>query len=98
LQRRRDGVRLADEYDTAQERGVLDKLQPNCKTVDTINTGGNAMQIDRRQLAFPMLVLGLLSAVPAFAGADEDAIAKKCRATFRQSPRSRPEPFKATES
>ena len=56
------------------------------------------MQIDRRQLAFPMLVLGLLSAVPAFAGADEDAIAKKCRATFRQSPRSRPEPFKATES
>src|SRR5438045_2215872 len=34
------------------------------------------MQIDRRQLAFPVLALGLLSAVPAFAGADEDAIAK----------------------
>jgi hypothetical protein len=59
---------------------VLDKLQPSCKTVDTIKTGGNAMQIDRRQLAFPVLALGLLSAVPAFAGADEDAIAKNLEA------------------
>ena len=38
------------------------------------------MQIDRRQLAFPVLALGLLSAVPAFAGADEDAIAKNLEA------------------
>ena len=38
------------------------------------------MQIDRRQLAFPMLAFGLLSAVPAFAGADEDAIAKNLEA------------------
>ena len=38
------------------------------------------MQIDRRQLAFPVLALGLLSAVPAFAGADEDAIAKSLEA------------------
>ena len=65
---------------------VLDKLQPNCKTepncktVDTIKTGGNAMQIDRRQLAFPVLALGLLSAVSAFAGTDEDAIAKNLEA------------------
>ena len=59
---------------------MLDKLQPNCKTVDTIETGGNAMQIDRRQLAFPVLALGLLSAVPAFAGADEDAMAKNLEA------------------
>ena len=38
------------------------------------------MQIDRRQLAFPVLALGLLSAVPAFAGADEDAVAKNLEA------------------
>jgi hypothetical protein len=41
--------------DTAQERSVLDKLQPNRKTVEPIKTGGNAIQVDRRQLAFPML-------------------------------------------
>lgn len=38
------------------------------------------MQIDRRQLALPVLALGLLSVVPAFAGADEDAIAKNLEA------------------
>src|SRR5438046_2841215 len=38
------------------------------------------MQIDRRQLAFPVLALGLLSAVPAFAGADEDALEKNLEA------------------
>jgi hypothetical protein len=59
---------------------VLDKVQLNCKIVPTIKTGGNAMQIGRRQLAFPALALGLLSAVPAFAGADEDAIAKNLEA------------------
>jgi len=59
---------------------VLDKLQPDCKTVDRIKTGGNAMEIDRRQLAFPVLALGLLSAVPALAGADEDGIAKNLEA------------------
>lgn len=63
----------------AEFGAVLDKLQPSCKTVDTIK-GGNAMQIDRRQLAFSVLALGLLSAVPAFAGADEDAIAKNLEA------------------
>ena len=40
------------------------------------------MQIDRRQLALPALALGLLTALPAFAGADEDAIAKNLE-TFR---------------
>ena len=35
-----------------------------------------AMNIDRRQLALPALALGLLGIVPAFAGADEDALAK----------------------
>ena len=40
------------------------------------------MNIDRRQLALPVLALGLMSVVPAFAGADEDAIAKNLE-TFR---------------
>ena len=40
------------------------------------------MQIDRRQFALPALALGLLTALPAFAGADEDAIAKNLE-TFR---------------
>ncbi|MBI5321296.1 nuclear transport factor 2 family protein [Bradyrhizobium sp.] len=40
------------------------------------------MQLDRRQLALPALALGLLTALPAFAGADEDAIAKNLE-TFR---------------
>ena len=41
------------------------------------------MNIDRRQLALPALALGLVSIVPAaFAGADEDAIAKNVE-TFR---------------
>ncbi|MEH2506920.1 ketosteroid isomerase-like protein [Bradyrhizobium sp. AZCC 1578] len=42
------------------------------------------MKIDRRQLALPVLALGLgvglMSVVPAFAGADEDAIAKNVEA------------------
>ena len=44
------------------------------------------MNIDRRQLALPVLALGvglglgLMSAVPAFAGADEDAVAKNVEA------------------
>ena len=42
------------------------------------------MNIDRRQLALPVLALGigLMSVVPAFAGADEDAVAKNVE-TFR---------------
>jgi ketosteroid isomerase-like protein len=40
------------------------------------------MNIDRRQLALPVLALGigLMGAVPAFAGADEDAVAKNVEA------------------
>jgi hypothetical protein len=42
------------------------------------------MNIDRRQLALPVLALGLgiglMSVVPAFAGADEDVIAKNVEA------------------
>ena len=40
------------------------------------------MQIDRRKFALPALALGLLTALPAFAGADEDMILKNVE-TFR---------------
>jgi hypothetical protein len=39
-----------------------------------------AMNIDRRQLMLPMLAFGLLGVAPAFAGADEDAVAKNVEA------------------
>jgi hypothetical protein len=38
------------------------------------------MNIDRRQLALPILAIGLLGVMPAFAGADEDAVAKNLEA------------------
>ena len=38
------------------------------------------MNLDRRQLALPLLALGLIGVVPAFAGADEDAVAKNVEA------------------
>ena len=42
------------------------------------------MNIDRRQLALPVLAIGLLGVVPAFAAADEDAVAKNVEA-FRKA-------------
>ena len=38
------------------------------------------MNVDRRQLALPILAAGLLGVMPAFAGADEDAVAKNLEA------------------
>jgi hypothetical protein len=38
------------------------------------------MNIDRRQLALPALAIGLLGAVPAFAAAEEEAVAKNVEA------------------
>ena len=38
------------------------------------------MNIDRRQLALPVLAIGLLGVIPAYAGADEDAVAKNVEA------------------
>jgi ketosteroid isomerase-like protein len=38
------------------------------------------MTITRRELALPALALGVLAAFPAFAGADEDAVAKSLEA------------------
>jgi hypothetical protein len=42
------------------------------------------MDIDRRGLILPALAFGLLGAVPAFAGADEDAVLKNVEA-FRRA-------------
>jgi len=64
----------------AAAAGLLDKLQRGCETARIIKNGRIPMQLDRRQLALPVLALGLLAAVPAFAGADEDAIAKNLEA------------------
>jgi ketosteroid isomerase-like protein len=38
------------------------------------------MNLDRRQLALPVLAMGLLGAVPTFAAADEDAVARNVEA------------------
>jgi ketosteroid isomerase-like protein len=38
------------------------------------------MNIDRRQLALPVLAVALLGVAPAFAGADEEAVAKNVKA------------------
>ena len=38
------------------------------------------MQLDRRQLALPVLALALVGVAPAFAGPDEDEISKKVEA------------------
>jgi hypothetical protein len=38
------------------------------------------MNINRRQLALPVLAIGLLGVVPVFAAADEDAVAKNVEA------------------
>jgi hypothetical protein len=39
-----------------------------------------AMNINRRQMALPVLAIGLLGTFPAYAGADEDAVAKNVEA------------------
>jgi len=58
---------------------ALDKAICGCKTAPQTKME-ETMNIDRRQLALPALALGLLSVVPAFAGADEDAVAKNVEA------------------
>src|SRR5438445_1301617 len=45
-----------------------------------IITTEETMNVDRRQLALPVLAIGLLGVMPAFAGADEDAVAKNLEA------------------
>jgi len=43
-------------------------------------TAEETMNVDRRQLALPVLAIGLLGVMPAFAGADEDAVTKNLEA------------------
>lgn len=38
------------------------------------------MQLDRRQFALPVVALGVLTTLPAFAGADEDTVLKNLEA------------------
>src|ERR1700710_1130169 len=64
---------------------MLDKAGHGCETALIIKTTEGTMNINRRELMLPALALGLLSVVPigmlpAFAGADEDAIAKNLEA------------------
>src|SRR5256885_11676899 len=69
---------------------VLDKPACDCKTalnqkLPSTKTREETMNIDRRELMLPALAVGLLglipgSTVPAFAGADEDTVAKNLEA------------------
>jgi hypothetical protein len=64
-----------------RSKQLLDKRERRCKTALPHNkTMEEAMNIDRRQLVLPVLAIGLLGMVPAFAGADEDAVAKNLEA------------------
>jgi ketosteroid isomerase-like protein len=64
---------------------MLDKAGSDCKTACKQHyphkkTAEETMNIDRRRLALPVLAIGLLGVLPAFAGADEDAVAKSVEA------------------
>jgi ketosteroid isomerase-like protein len=69
----------APEARRAAPAAALDKTICGCKTAPQTKME-ETMDIDRRQLALPALALGLLTVVPAFAGADEDAVAKNVEA------------------
>jgi hypothetical protein len=53
------------------------------------------MNIDRRQLALPVLAIGILGVVPAYAGADEDAVKKNVEA-FRAAQFAMPRHWKVS--
>jgi ketosteroid isomerase-like protein len=74
-------VKMISPQTLCYRPAALDKPVGDCKTAD-ITKMEETMNIDRRQLALPALALGLLAAVPglAFAGADEDAVAKNVEA------------------
>src|SRR5579859_7170459 len=62
-------------------RGRLDKVGGGCKTTLIHNRKmEETMNINRRELPLPILAIGLLGIAPAYAGADEDAIAKNVEA------------------
>jgi hypothetical protein len=58
----------------------LDNGESGCKTARITENPEETMNIARRHLALPLLAIGLLGVVPAFAGADEDAVAKNVEA------------------
>jgi ketosteroid isomerase-like protein len=58
---------------------MLDKTGRYCKTALN-RTKEEAMNIGRRELILPVLAIGLLGVVPAFATADEHAVAKRVEA------------------
>jgi Domain of unknown function (DUF4440) len=67
----------------------LDKTTRGCNTDRITKKMEEAMNIDRRQFALPALALGLLGTIPgliplAWAGGDEDALAKNVEA-FRKA-------------
>jgi hypothetical protein len=80
-----DGIRAAG----GKAAGYLDKEPGDCNAALLIKKTEETMNIDRRQLALPVLAtilatilaIGLPGIVPAFAGsADEDAVAKNVEA------------------
>src|SRR5260370_2453038 len=81
------GIRSQTQHHARSFTGlkrVLDKTERGCKTAPNQKTE-EAMNIDRRQLILPALAFGMLSVagvsmVPAFAGADEDAVDKNLEA------------------
>src|SRR3954464_12540100 len=60
-------------YGCSTKVSAAARLPPIIKVEETMN-------INRRTLMLPALAFGLLGVVPAFAGADEDAIAKNLEA------------------
>src|SRR5262249_20148925 len=72
--RRRSGARVRPQPAARQDRVRLrDCPDPEKNTEET-------MRICRRHLALSVLAVGLLGVTPAFAGPDEDAVAKKVEA------------------
>src|SRR5450755_4919984 len=63
-----------------EPKRVLDKGESDCETALKNRRTEETMNIDRRQLALPVLAIGLLGVVPVFAAADEDAVAKNVEA------------------
>src|SRR3954452_619657 len=64
---------------SCQSSMVLDKSKRGCKTALVTNLE-ETMKINRRHLVLSGLAVGLLAVAPAFAGSDEDAVAKNLEA------------------
>ena len=77
---RSDHVLLAmpagKETDAREFYQKIPGIREAYKSVFKPETTEETMNIDRRQLALPVLAIGLLGVMPAFAAADGDAVAK----------------------